>query len=176
MNRKMAPPGYEFSVYYFHSLTSDLYIFVCVCVGCMSACMCALHEHHHVKSSPLFLWCIIRDPHFRALYLILNYTVNPLLIVIAFRFVFIIPQMRPVQTYSSHKESSFHQSSYYKRCKQYTAAVCLTSSIIVVAQYEICAMIFSTIYTFSSGGQVNQISGQVEFWSNLPGGQVLKNP
>ena len=37
-------------------------------------------------------------------------------------------------------------------------------------------MIFSIIYTFSSCGQVSQLCGQVHYWCNLPGGQVLKNP
>ena len=37
-------------------------------------------------------------------------------------------------------------------------------------------MLFSIIYTFSSGGQVSQLCVQVQFWYNLPSGQVLKNP
>ena len=37
-------------------------------------------------------------------------------------------------------------------------------------------MISSIIYTFPSGGQVSQLCRQVQFWCNLPVGQVLKNP
>ena len=36
-------------------------------------------------------------------------------------------------------------------------------------------MIFSIFYTFSSDGQVNQLSEQVQFWCNLPSGQALEN-
>ena len=50
------------------------------------------------------------------------------------------------------------------------SATCPSGKLIFCPRH----MIFSIIYTFSIGGQVNQLSQQVQFWCNLPGGQVLR--